>query len=607
MSKANKRGFTLVEIIITLAIIITITTVAVGSYIAISDKKKEDEWRIVKNQIETAAEQYFSSNKYLYEGLTDDVKAYVSVGTLVKSDYLNKVVNPTSKKEVPSCSLVTVEIENGKYIGKYDEKEDKINCNASNSTTNSNKIIVKEKESTSGAIHYYKDSGEELYNNGWFNIEKLNGEGKSVTACIDVEDSETEKDAAGAVIDGTEIYKKTGKKGFCKDIDDGTDKKIAFKLINSSGRTYQVIERVRVDTTRPDGSIEIASAARTGYNSNVTNVRVQASDEKSKFGDSDETSKFGDIEVIQRGLSDDDPLGINESFNGIKKYDKIVNNYQIAPSLNGQTYTLVLNMIDIAGNERTVSDSYTVYREFDVKCVGGSYHISGGSSCSYDKKGNWISGGGSDTSYSKLYDYYTGNYYGDERYDYEYCGCSSCSALSPTINCPEYKDVPKKTTTKARVTTKAVCTRFKEAKTKEDIEKLVSVTVSGDKLLNYNISDVQSKQAKNRVTFKFDGKSDGDKIKFNEDVAAVWTSDESPIEKTTWHNGWNSEKTKKGNVTKNTWCVTKYDCSTKDHSKFFVTACAYAKCGSATKKICYSAYVTRNSGAVGKGFTYVGN
>ena len=99
----------------------------------------------------------------------------------------------------------------------------------------------------------------------------------------------------------------------------------------------------------------------------------------------------------------------------------------------------------------------------------------------------------------------------------------------------------------------------------------------------------------------------GGKIKFNEDVAAVWTSDESPIEKTTWHNGWNSEKTKKGNVPKNTWCVTKYDCSTEDHSKFYVTACAYAKCGSATKKVCYSAYVTRNSKAVGKGFTYVGN
>ena len=65
MSKVNKRGFTLVEIIITLAIVITITTVAVGSYIGISKNKKKEEWALVKKQIETAAEQYFSSNKWI--------------------------------------------------------------------------------------------------------------------------------------------------------------------------------------------------------------------------------------------------------------------------------------------------------------------------------------------------------------------------------------------------------------------------------------------------------------------------------------------------------------------------------------------------------------
>ena len=600
MSKINKKGFTLVEIIITLAIVITITTVAVGSYIGISSQKKKEEWKLVQEQIETAAEQYFSSNKYLYEDLTDGITAYISVGTLVKSDYLNKVVNPISKKEVPSCSLVEVEIKNGKYIGKYDENEDTINCKASDSstdsTTDSKKIIVKEKKSTSGKIHYYNDSRDELANVGWFNIESL-GEYKNLTACIDVAESDKDKDAVGAVIDGQPINTRE-ERGFCKTIYNGTDKDIAFKLINSSGRTYQETEWVGVDTTRPDGWVQITSAATTGYNSNVTNVRVHANDE---------TSKFGDIEVTQEGLSDDDPLGINKSFNGEKTYDKTVYNYQIAPSLNGQTYQINLNMIDIAGNKGEASASYTVYREFDVKCVGGSYHSSGGSYCSYDKKGNWISGGRSDTSYSKLYDYYTGNYYGDQRYDYEYCGCSSCSALSPTIDCPNIRDVPKKTTTKRRTTTKAVCTRFKEAKTKEDIGKLVSVTVSGDKLLNYDIENVQSDKSKNRVTFKFDGKSDGDKIKFNKEVAASWTSETSAKEKTNWHNGWNSKETEEGNVTKNTWCVTKYDCSTKDHSKFYVTACAYAKCGSATKKICYSAYVTRNSKAKGNGFTYVGN
>ena len=71
MNNKNK-GFTLVEIIITLAIIVTITTVAVGSYIGISNNKKNEEWKLVKEQIETAAEQYFSSNKYMYENFDSE-------------------------------------------------------------------------------------------------------------------------------------------------------------------------------------------------------------------------------------------------------------------------------------------------------------------------------------------------------------------------------------------------------------------------------------------------------------------------------------------------------------------------------------------------------
>ena len=252
MSKINKKGFTLVEIIITLAIVVTITTVAVGSYIGISNNKKKEEWKLVKDQIETAAEQYFSSNKYLYEGLTDNVQAYISVGTLVHNDYLDKVVNPITKQQVSQCSIVTVKIKNNKYTGTYDENNIIDNCNADGSDNSgnnpndngTNKIIIKEKDSTSGAIHYYNKDGNELDNNNWFNIDDLgesddNTENNDtdltgkVLACIDVKDSDINKDAAGAVIDGTEINEKTGDKGFCKLLPNGTDRDISFKLINS--------------------------------------------------------------------------------------------------------------------------------------------------------------------------------------------------------------------------------------------------------------------------------------------------------------------------------------------------------------------------------------
>ncbi len=617
MSKINKKGFTLVEIIITLAIVVTITTVAVGSYIGISNNKKKEEWKLVKDQIETAAEQYFSSNKYLYEGLTDNVQAYISVGTLVHNDYLDKVVNPITKQQVSQCSIVTVKIKNNKYTGTYDENNIIDNCNADGSDNSgnnpndngTNKIIIKEKDSTSGAIHYYNKDGNELDNNNWFNIDDLgesddNTENNDtdltgkVLACIDVKDSDINKDAAGAVIDGTEINEKTGDKGFCKLLPNGTDRDISFKLINSSGRTYQETEWVGVDTTRPVGTVQITSAATTGYNSNVTNVRVTGNDA---------TSNFGDIEVVQENLEEEDPLELNETFSRQEEFDKTAKKYQIAPSLDGKTYKIILNMVDNAGNEGTAEASYTVYKEYSDLCVGGSKHESGGSSCSRDEKGNWTGGGYSDTSYSLYYDKYTGSYYRKSQYAYRSCGCSSCSASDPVIDCPNNRDVPKTPTKTPTVDKKeAVCTRFKKA-TKENISDLIKVTVSGNTLLNKDIYDVQSDKSKNRVIFKFDGKSDGNKIKFNDVVAAAWTSGDSAKETTSWHTGWNSSSTKSGKVTKNTWCVTKYNCSTKNHSKFYVTACAYAKCGSTTKKICYSAYVTRSSEAKSNGFTYVGD
>ena len=417
MSKINKKGFTLVEIIITLAIVITITTVAVGSYIGISGQKKKEEWKLVQEQIETAAEQYFSSNKYLYEDLTDGITAYISVGTLVKSDYLNKVVNPISKKEVPSCSLVTVTIENGKYIGKYDENEDTINCKASDSSTASNKIIVKEKESTSGAIHYYNDSGEELSKEGWFNIENLKGERKSVTACIDVTHSAKQKDAVGAVIDGQPINTRE-KRGFCKDIVDGTDKNIAFKLINSSGRTYQETEWVGVDTTSPTGDVAITST-KANYNSYIVNVKLNASDATSG---------------LYNASSDD--LDIDMSISG-KTYSEFVKkNHRIASSLDGSTRYVSIDIVDEAGNGGVANGSYTVYEECSSDCIGG-YHHSPSSTCSYDEEDGW-SGRDYDTTYSEYYDRYTGKYCSSSYYDYTDCSCTSysCRASTPSKNCP---------------------------------------------------------------------------------------------------------------------------------------------------------------------------
>ena len=56
----NKKGFTLVELLVTIALMLSILAIAIVSFIGISNKKKKESYDLVKEQIITAAEQYFN-------------------------------------------------------------------------------------------------------------------------------------------------------------------------------------------------------------------------------------------------------------------------------------------------------------------------------------------------------------------------------------------------------------------------------------------------------------------------------------------------------------------------------------------------------------------
>ena len=393
MSKNNKKGFTLVEIIITLAIVITITTVAIGSYIGISKNKKEEEWSLVKNQIETAAEQYFSSNKYMYEDFTEgnDITGTITVKTLVGSDYLNKIVDPRTNKEVNPCSRVNVKINNGKYEASFAESTENT-CSDSVS-----KIEFKEKDSTSGDITYHKDTYpfetvSETTN--WYNSSLL-GEDKDLITCI----KPKQKDITKVQIDGQDITNTTRDMGYCLKVKNSTNKDIAFKLINSRGKRYQVIKKVKVDTTRPNGIINVNSAS-SGYNSNIVNAIVRAKDSYSGISDIIIKSADGN----ERGTLTDDT---GEYQKKLEKYS-----IKIADDLDGNTYTMNSVITDEAGNEREISSSpYSVY----LLCSETSYSYE---DILWDDNCSNVCGGGTETGSRYIYydDKYVGEFCSEEYY-----------------------------------------------------------------------------------------------------------------------------------------------------------------------------------------------
>lgn len=123
----NNKGFTLVELIITIVIMIALLAIAIISFVNISNRKKEEAYSDVKKQIEQAAEDFFEVNKYFLNGLEDnnkDSNTKVSLGKLVKEDYLNSVTNPIDNKKLSYCSYVLVTKINGSYKYEFVKTDD---------------------------------------------------------------------------------------------------------------------------------------------------------------------------------------------------------------------------------------------------------------------------------------------------------------------------------------------------------------------------------------------------------------------------------------------------------------------------------------------------
>ena len=104
--KKNKKGFTIIELLIAIAILLSILFIAILSLTKASTRKKEEAYKQVEQQIITAAEDYAASNQYILKGQTSDAKRYVLLKDLISGEKLNKVTNPKTGKTIGKCSKV---------------------------------------------------------------------------------------------------------------------------------------------------------------------------------------------------------------------------------------------------------------------------------------------------------------------------------------------------------------------------------------------------------------------------------------------------------------------------------------------------------------------
>lgn len=94
----NKRGFTLVEVILVVAILALLVIVLVPNVFVMIDKNKVESCEALRNNVESAAKVYVSNNKYSmgFEcgvGKTLTIRNLVNSGDL-KTDDTNIITNP---------------------------------------------------------------------------------------------------------------------------------------------------------------------------------------------------------------------------------------------------------------------------------------------------------------------------------------------------------------------------------------------------------------------------------------------------------------------------------------------------------------------------------
>ena len=158
--RSNEYGFTLVELLVAIAIMLSITVLAIVNIVGVSNRKKEEAWQSVKEEIETAATDYFKYNEYLFEGLGENENdGYISVGKLVNDDYLNKVTDPRTGKAVSYCTLVYIKKSGRSVSVTKIEESASISCDYESVVTVSNaknapKLKVEKRCGEDGKNHW---------------------------------------------------------------------------------------------------------------------------------------------------------------------------------------------------------------------------------------------------------------------------------------------------------------------------------------------------------------------------------------------------------------------------------------------------------------------
>ena len=105
----NKKGFTLIEVIMVIAIIAILSLILIPNVMILIDKNKKRTCEKMIDNIESAAKMYVNQNKYELGFDCSGTPKEITLKTLVDAGYLGgELVNPINKEEISLESKVLV-------------------------------------------------------------------------------------------------------------------------------------------------------------------------------------------------------------------------------------------------------------------------------------------------------------------------------------------------------------------------------------------------------------------------------------------------------------------------------------------------------------------
>lgn len=261
----KKNGFTLIELLVTIALMLSILGIAIISLVSASNRKKEEAWTSVKEQIETAAVEYLSSNECLFEGLSDETTASIPLQTLVELDYINKVTDPRTGKALNECNYVEVTKSKYKYNATYKDSDDK-------SCTTGSVLKITEPGAPTLNVDVTELSIKKLISNTvWYKdgakFDASTDRGASITSCYTTSngDCDPQNDNSSLELDYT------GKSKI-------SQIRACFKATNSSSKSTKECVSINVDNTAP--TCAVSSNPNIWTNKDVT-ITGKCSDSES--------------------------------------------------------------------------------------------------------------------------------------------------------------------------------------------------------------------------------------------------------------------------------------------------------------------------------------